>query len=162
ASRTLVCVAAAGPADAAKWVGCHLPAGAGIAWLAVNARRLVASEGALTDGPPAERDVPRFAEETGQSVIAVPLMGQDRGLRGPPVYRLDPGTWELARGATSSSGGDVLTADPVLPRGSGLEGVAATTRQPVPTADLLDDPRVVLSAEARREITASGQGAALA
>jgi signal transduction histidine kinase len=32
----------------------------------------------------------------------------------------------------------------------------------VPTADLLDDPRVVLSAEARREITASGQGAALA
>ena len=212
-SRTLVCVAAAGPADAAKWVGCHLPAGAGLAWLAVNARRLVASEGALTDGPPSERDAEPFAEETGQSVIAVPLMGQDRVLgallvgsdpervysgeeqhllavfgdqaalalrnaqlftetergrhiaerlaivarsvpqsltfselarqiadgvagllevRAAAVYRLDPDTWELMRVATSSAGGAALLADPVLARGAGLEGVAASTRQPVP------------------------------
>ncbi len=242
-SRTLVCVAAAGPADAAKWVGCHLPAGAGIAWLAVNARRLVASEGALTDGPAAERAAEPFVEEAGQSVIAVPLMGHDQVLgalmvgsdpdrvysgeeqhllavfgdqaalalrnaqlftetergrhiaerlaavaRSVPqsltftelgrqiadgvvglleahaaaVYRLDPETWALVRVAVSASGGSALHADPVLPRGAGLEGVAATTRQPVPTADLLEDPRVVLSAEARAEVTASGHGAALA
>ena len=73
-------MAAAGPADAAKWVGCHLPAGAGIAWLAVNARRLVASEGALTDGPAGDRGAEPFAEEAGQSVIAVPLMGHDQVL----------------------------------------------------------------------------------
>ena len=242
-SRTLVCVAAAGPADAAKWVGCHLPAGAGIAWLAVNARRLVASEGALTDGPAGDRDAEPFAEEAGQSVIAVPLMGHDQvlgalmvgsdpdrvysgeeqhllavfgdqaalalrnaqlftetergrhiaerlaavarsvpqsltftelgrqiadgvvGLLEVPataVYRLDPETWALVRVAVSAGGGSALHADPVLPRGAGLEGVAATTRQPVPTADLLEDPRVVLSADARAEVTASGHGAALA
>jgi PAS domain S-box-containing protein len=243
ASRTLVCVAAAGPADAAKWVGCHLPAGAGIAWLAVNARRLVASEGALTDGPALDRDAEPFTEEAGQSVIAVPLMGQDRVLgalmvggdpdrvysgeeqhllavfgdqaalalrnaqlftetergrhiaerlaavaRSVPqsltftelgrqiadgmvdlleahaaaVYRLDPETWALVRVAVSASGESGRLAAPVLPRGAGLEGVAATTRQPVPTADLLEDPRVVLSPEARQEVSASGHGAALA
>jgi PAS domain S-box-containing protein len=242
-SRTLVCVAAAGPADAAKWVGCHLPAGAGIAWLAVNARRLVASEGALTDAPSGDREAGPFAEEAGQSVIAVPLMGHDQvlgalmvgsdpdrvysgeeqhllavfgdqaalalrnaqlftetergrhiaerlaavarsvpqsltftelgrqiadgvvGLLEVPaaaVYRLDPETWELVRVAVSAGGGSALHADPVLPRGAGLEGVAATTRQPVPTADLLGDPRVVLSTDARAEVTASGHGAALA
>lgn len=242
-SRTLVCVAAAGPADAAKWIGCHLPAGAGIAWLAVNARRLVASEGALTDGPAGDRAAEPFAEEAGQSVIAVPLMGHDQvlgalmvggdpdrvysgeeqhllavfgdqaalalrnaqlftetergrhiaerlaavarsvpqsltftelgrqiadgvvGLLEVPaaaVYRLDPETWELVRVAVSAGGGSALHADPVLPRGAGLEGVAATTRQPVPTADLLEDPRVVLSTDARAEVTASGRGAALA
>jgi PAS domain S-box-containing protein len=243
ASRTLVCVAAAGPADAAKWVGCHLPAGAGIAWLAVNARRLVASEGALTDGPALDRDAEPFTEEAGQSVIAVPLMGQDRVLgalmvgsdpdrvysgeeqhllavfgdqaalalrnaqlftetergrhiaerlaavaRSVPqsltftelgrqiadgmvglleahaaaVYRLDPETWALVRVAVSARGESALHADSVLPRSAGLEGVAATTRQPVPTADLLEDPRVVLSPEARQEVSASGHGAALA
>jgi PAS domain S-box-containing protein len=243
ASRTLVCVAAAGPADAAKWVGCHLPAGAGIAWLAVNARRLVASEGALTDGPALDRDAEPFTEEAGQSVIAVPLMGQDRVLgalmvgsdpdrvysgeeqhllavfgdqaalalrnaqlftetergrhiaerlaavaRSVPqsltftelgrqiadgmvglleahaaaVYRLDPEKWALVRVAVSARGESALHADSVLPRSAGLEGVAATTRQPVPTADLLEDPRVVLSPEARQEVSASGHGAALA
>jgi PAS domain S-box-containing protein len=243
ASRTMVCVAAAGPADAAKWVGCHLPAGAGIAWLAVNARRLVASEGALTDGPALDRDAEPFTEEAGQSVIAVPLMGQDRVLgalmvggdpdrvysgeeqhllavfgdqaalalrnaqlftetergrhiaerlaavaRSVPqsltftelgrqiadgmvglleahaaaVYRLDPETWTLVRVAVSASGESGPHADPILPRGAGLEGVAATTQQPVPTADLLEDPRVVLSPEARQEVSASGHGAALA
>jgi PAS domain S-box-containing protein len=243
ASRTMVCVAAAGPADAAKWVGCHLPAGAGIAWLAVNARRLVGSEGALTDGPALDRDAEPFTEEVGQSVIAVPLMGQDRVLgalmvgsdpdrvysgeeqhllavfgdqaalalrnaqlftetergrhvaerlaavaRSVPqlltftelgrqiadgivglleahaaaVYRLDPETWALVRVAASASGASTLHADPVLPRGAGLVGVAAATRQPVPTADLLEDPRVVLSPEARQEVSASGHGAALA
>lgn len=243
ASRTMVCVAAAGPADAAKWVGCHLPAGAGIAWLAVSARRLVASEGALTDGPALDRDAEPFTEEAGQSVIAVPLMGQDRVLgalmvggdpdrvysgeeqhllavfgdqaalalrnaqlftetergrhiaerlaavaRSVPqsltftelgrqiadgmvglleahaaaVYRLDPETWALVRVAVSASGGSALHGDPILPRGAGLEGVAATTRQPVPTADLLEDPRVVLSPEARQAVSASGDGAALA
>jgi PAS domain S-box-containing protein len=242
-SRTLVCVAAAGPADAAKWVGCYLPAGAGIAWLAVDARRLVASEGALTDGPALDRDAAPFTEEAGQSVIAVPLMGQDRVLgalmvgsdldrvysgeeqhllamfgdqaalalrnaqlftetergrhiaerlravaRSVPqsltftelgrqiadgmvglleahtaaVYRLDPETWALVRVAVSAGGESGLHADPVLPRGAGLEGVAATTRQPVPTADLLEDPRVVPSPEARQEVSASGHGAALA
>jgi len=243
ASRTMVCVAAAGPADAAKWVGCHLPAGAGIAWLAVNARRLVASEGALTDGPALDRDAEPFPEEAGQSVIAVPLMGQDRVLgalmvgsdpdrvysgeeqhllavfgdqaalalrnaqlftetergrhiaerlatvaRSVPqsltftelgrqiadgvvglleahaaaVYRLDPETWALVRVAVSASGASALHAEPVLPRGAGLVGVAAATRQPVPTADLLEDPRVVLSPEARQEVSASGHRAALA
>jgi len=82
--------------------------------------------------------------------------------RAAAVYRLDPETWELVRVATSSTGGAALLADPVLPRGAGLEGVAATTRQPAPTADLLEDPRVVLSPEAQREVTASGHGAALA
>jgi PAS domain S-box-containing protein len=243
ASRTMVCVAAAGPADAAKWVGCHLPAGAGIAWLAVNARRLVASEGALTDGPALDRDAEPFPEEAGQSVIAVPLMGQDRVLgalmvgsdpdrvysgeeqhllavfgdqaalalrnaqlftetergrhiaerlatvaRSVPqsltftelgrqiadgvvglleahvaaVYRLDPETWALVRVAVSASGASALHAEPVLPRGAGLVGVAAATRQPVPTADLLEDPRVVLSPEARQEVSASGHRATLA
>ena len=243
ASRTMVCVAAAGPADAAKWVGCHLPAGAGIAWLAVNARRLVASEGALTDGPALDRHPEPLTEEAGQSVIAVPLMGQDRVLgalmvggdpdrvysgeeqhllavfgdqaalalrnaqlftetergrhiaerlatvaRSVPqsltftelgrriadgmvglleahaaaVYRLDPETWALVRVAVSASEESALHGDPILPRGAGLEGVAATTRQPAPTADLLEEPRVVLSPEARQEVSASGLGAALA
>jgi PAS domain S-box-containing protein len=243
ASRMMVCVAAAGPADAAKWVGCHLPAGAGIAWLAVSARRLVASEGALTDGPALDREAEPFAEEGGQSVIAVPLMGQDRVLgalmvggdpgrvysaeeqhllavfgdqaalalrnaqlftetergrhiaerlaavarsvpqsltftelgrqiadgvaglleaRSTAVYRLDPETWKLVRVAVSSSGEPALHADPVPPREAGLEGVAVTTRQPVPAANLLEDPRVVLGPEALRGVSASGHAAALA
>jgi PAS domain S-box-containing protein len=243
ASRMMVCVAAAGPADAAKWVGCHLPAGAGIAWLAVSARRLVASEGALTDGPAPDREAEPFAEEGGQSVIAVPLMGQDRVLgalmvggdpgrvysaeeqhllavfgdqaalalrnaqlftetergrhiaerlaavarsvpqsltftelgrqiadgvaglleaRSTAVYRLDPETWALVRVAVSSSGEPALHADPVPPGAAGLEGVAVTTRQPVPTANLLEDSRVVLGPEARRDVSASGHAAALA
>ena len=242
-SRTLVCVAAAGPADAAKWVGCHLPAGAGIAWLAVNARHMVASEGATVDGPLAERAHESFVEESGQSVIAVPLMGQERVLgalmvgsdpdrvysaeeqhllavfgdqaalalrnaqlftetergryiaerlaavsrsvphsltfaelgrqiadgiaglldaRGAAVYRLDPETWDLARIAVSSGRDASLRADPVLPRGAGIEGVAAATRQPVPTGDLLEDPRVVLSPEERQRVSTSGCAAALA
>lgn len=242
-SRTLVCVAAAGPADAAKWVGCHLPAGAGIAWLAVNARHMVASEGATEDGPLGERAHEPFVEESGQSVIAVPLMGQERVLgalmvgsdadrvytaeeqhllavfgdqaalalrnaqlftetergryiaerlaavarsvphsltfaalgrqiadgiaglldaRAAAVYRLNPETWELARVATSSGPGAASGADVTLPRGAGIEGVAAATRQPVPTGDLLADPRVALSPEARREVAATGCGAALA
>jgi PAS domain S-box-containing protein len=242
-SRTLVCVAAAGPADAAKWVGCHLPAGAGIAWLAVNARHMVASEDATVDGPLAERAHESFVEESGQSVIAVPLMGQERVLgalmvgsdpdrvysaeeqhllavfgdqaalalrnaqlftetergryiaerlaavsrsvphsltfaelgrqiadgiaglldaRGAAVYRLDPETWDLARIAVSSGRDASLRADPVLPRGAGIEGVAAATRQPVPTGDLLEDPRVVLSPEERQRVSTSGCAAALA
>jgi signal transduction histidine kinase len=78
------------------------------------------------------------------------------------VYRLDPETWTLVRVAVSASGESGPHADPILPRGAGLEGVAATTQQPVPTADLLEDPRVVLSPEARQEVSASGHGAALA
>ncbi len=82
--------------------------------------------------------------------------------RGAVVYRLDPETWELARVATSSGTAGALRADLTLPRGAGIEGVAAATRQPVPTADLLEDPRVVLSPQGQQELRASGWGAALA
>jgi signal transduction histidine kinase len=40
--------------------------------------------------------------------------------------------------------------------------VAAATRQPVPTGDLLEDPRVVLSPEERQRVSTSGCAAALA
>jgi signal transduction histidine kinase len=82
--------------------------------------------------------------------------------RGAVVYRLDPETWELARVATSSGTAAALRADLTLPRGAGIEGVAAAIRQPVATADLLEDPRVVLSPQGRQELSASGWGAALA
>ena len=242
ASRRLVCVAAAGPDEPAKWVGSHLPAGVGIAWRAVTEGRLVASAGVLADAPGGMHDETR-PEEGGQSMIAVPLTSRDRVLgalvlgggsdraystdeqhllsvfgdqaaltlrnaqlfseterarriaerlaaatrsvpqsvtvieigrqiadsltgllrgRSAIVYRLDPGTWSLVLVAASRSGATAGRADAVLARGAGLEGVAAATRQPVVTADLLGDPRVGLSPASRRDLTESGDRAALA
>ena len=82
--------------------------------------------------------------------------------RAAVVYRLDPESWNLVRVAAGGADGALLRADALQPHGAGLEGVAATTRQPVVTADLLADPRVTLSAEAREEIGRNGGAAALA
>jgi PAS domain S-box-containing protein len=239
-SRTLVCLAAAGPDEPAQWVGTHLPAGVGIAWRAVSEERVVASAGVLAD-PAAAPAGP--AEESGQSVIAVPLMAGGRVLgallvggapdrtysadeqqllslfgdqaalalhnaqrftetergrriaervaavtrsvpqsvtltelarriaeglcgllhaRTAVVYRLEPASWSLVRIAAGGEHEPPLGTDAVLPRGAGLEGVAASTRQPVVTADLLGDPRVTLSAGARAEVEQSAAGAGLA
>jgi len=106
----------------------------------------------------AARSVPQSVTltEIGQQ-IADSLTGLVRG-RAAIVYRLDPATWNLVR--VAASGETTPPADVVLPRGFGLESVAASTRQPVVTADLFGDPRVTLPPEARRD--GSEAGAALA
>ena len=57
------------------------------------------------------------------------------------VYRLDPASWSLERVAASPAGEGRSSPDAALPLGSGFAGVAASTRQPVVTADVLAETR---------------------
>lgn len=66
------------------------------------------------------------------------------------------------RGIAKSGDINIDASDLVLPRGVGVTGRAMATGQPVSSADVLNDPRVVLPERIRAGVLASGQRALLA
>jgi PAS domain S-box-containing protein len=77
--------------------------------------------------------------------------------RGAAVYRTagEPGDLEVLAAAGDADG--IL-----VPRGTGVAGLAAAGRATVVTADVVDDPRITLGASARIRVEQSGRRAALA
>jgi len=79
------------------------------------------------------------------------------------LYRLDPLTEELEALATSgTSVGAQLMRGIVMPPGVGTVGLAARERQDVVSADVLADPRVLVTPEFRARVEAAGYRAVLA
>src|SRR6185369_5207622 len=73
------------------------------------------------------------------------------------LYRLDPLTEELEALATSgTSVGAQLMRGIVMPPGVGTVGLAARERQDVVSADVLADPRVLVTPEFRARVEAAG------
>ncbi|MBI1734737.1 MAG: GAF domain-containing protein [Candidatus Rokubacteria bacterium] len=83
------------------------------------------------------------------------------GTRASAVYRLDPESGDLMALAISGSAALALPRGMVFPRGTGMVALAVRERQPVMTSDVLDDPRVTLSADARARIVDAGYAAVL-
>jgi signal transduction histidine kinase len=76
------------------------------------------------------------------------------------VYRLDPGSGDLVSLAVDGDGhGDAAT---VLPRGSGICGVAVEERDVIVSADILSDARIALSPALRERVADGGYPAMLA
>jgi signal transduction histidine kinase/CheY-like chemotaxis protein len=68
------------------------------------------------------------------------------------VFRLDPESGGLVLMVGGGPRGTTLSRDALLPHGTGLVGLAVSSRQPVVTADLLDDPRLVYPPDVRERI----------
>ena len=68
------------------------------------------------------------------------------------VFRLDPESGGLVLMVGGGPRGTTLSRDALLPHGSGLVGLAVNSRQPVVTADLLADPRLVYPPDVRERI----------
>ncbi|HKW95995.1 MAG TPA: GAF domain-containing protein [Methylomirabilota bacterium] len=79
------------------------------------------------------------------------------------IYRLDPESEDLVALAIS---GAAVAVDSirgaVVPAGIGAAGVAVRDRQGLVTADVLDDPRILLTPEFRAQVEAGGFRAVLA
>jgi len=87
-----------------------------------------------------------MAQEIADAVRA--LMGtQTAGL-----YRLDPDSGDIIAVATAGDIGPTEGRVVGFPRGTGVASVAARERRPVITANLLDDPRIVLPPDVRSRI----------
>ncbi len=63
------------------------------------------------------------------------------------VYRVDPASGDLVSVAFRSEANGDSRKGRVIPRGTGVAGAAARERRPVVTADLLNDPRIVLASD---------------
>ena len=68
------------------------------------------------------------------------------------VFRLDPESGGLVLMVGGGPRGTTLSRDALLPHGTGLVGLAVSSRQPVVTDDLLDDPRLVYPPDVRERI----------
>jgi GAF domain-containing protein len=68
------------------------------------------------------------------------------------LYRLDADSGDIVAVATSGDVGPTQERVIVFPRGTGVASLAARERRAVITANLLDDPRITLSAEVRARI----------
>ncbi len=84
------------------------------------------------------------------------------GGRVSALFRLEPGSGDLVALAVSGDVGPIGDQPLVLPSGTGLAALALCERRPVVTPDLLSDPRVVLTPEARTRIEQAPFRAALA
>jgi signal transduction histidine kinase len=82
--------------------------------------------------------------------------------RSSAVYRLDPGSADLVAIAVSGAVGPTFGKHVVLPRGTGLEAIAVRESRPMVTPDILHDPQVVLTPEARARIEMTDDRAVLA
>jgi signal transduction histidine kinase/CheY-like chemotaxis protein len=78
------------------------------------------------------------------------------------VFRLDPESGGLVLMVGGGPRGTTLSRDALLPHGTGLVGLAVSSRQPVVTADLLDDPRLVYPPDVRERIEGGRHRAGLA
>ncbi|MFQ5829716.1 MAG: PAS domain S-box protein, partial [Candidatus Methylomirabilia bacterium] len=98
--------------------------------------------------------------EVGQRVV-----GSVRGLLGiqmSVLYRLDLESEDLVALASSGAAKPSFEWDLTLPRGAGLSGLAVRERQPVATPDILTDPRVEYTPDARSHLGRATYRAALA
>ncbi|MBI2219111.1 MAG: GAF domain-containing protein [Candidatus Rokubacteria bacterium] len=77
------------------------------------------------------------------------------------LFRLEPDTGDLVSIALAGSAAPALGPRLVFPRGTGVSGIAVASHQPVVTADILDDPRVVLTPDLRSRIEQAGYSAVL-
>ncbi|MBI2017230.1 MAG: GAF domain-containing protein, partial [Candidatus Rokubacteria bacterium] len=84
------------------------------------------------------------------------------GTQSAALYRRDPESGDLVGLAGSGDAGPAFRPGIVMPRGSGMVGLAVRERGPVFTADLLSDPRVRLPADVRERIEAAPYRAVLA
>jgi len=78
------------------------------------------------------------------------------------VYRLDDQTGDLVVMATSTGSSTTFEWALVLPRGTGVAGLAVEAKAPVATADVLSDPRVMFAPAAREYVQRSDYRAVLA
>jgi GAF domain-containing protein len=84
------------------------------------------------------------------------------GARSSCLYRFDPVSGALVAFAASREAGPSYQSEPVLPRGTGIAGLAVTHRRPVASADVLADSRITYTDEARARIEGEPRCARLA
>ena len=84
------------------------------------------------------------------------------GARSSCLYRFDPASGTLVAFAASREPGPAYQWEPVLPSGTGIAGVAIGERCPVASADVLNDPRITYTAEARARLEREPRCALLA
>ncbi len=85
-------------------------------------------------------------------VIGQRIADTVRGLlrvQGSVLYRLEPASGDLVAVAVSGDVGPTMAPGTVLAQGTGLAGLAARERQPTVSDNVLTDPRVAFTAEAR-------------
>jgi signal transduction histidine kinase/ActR/RegA family two-component response regulator len=78
------------------------------------------------------------------------------------VFRLDPDAGGLVLIAGGGPRGTTLSRDTVVPRGTGLVGLAVNSREAVVSANLLDDPRVAYPPDMRARVEAGRHRVGLA
>ncbi|MBI4013342.1 MAG: GAF domain-containing protein [Candidatus Rokubacteria bacterium] len=86
------------------------------------------------------------AQRIADSVLAL-LSPQHAGL-----YRVEPDSIDLVLLALAGDAGPAIVPGLVMPRGTGVVGLAVRERRPVVTSDLLADPRITLAPENRARI----------
>jgi GAF domain-containing protein/CheY-like chemotaxis protein len=83
------------------------------------------------------------------------------GVAGAGLFRLDRDTGDLVAVALAGSAASSLAPSLVFARDAGIAGLALASRQPIATADILDDPRVTLPPDVRAHIQRAGLPAVL-
>jgi PAS domain S-box-containing protein len=101
-------------------------------------------------------DVQVVAQRIAESVLSL------LGVLSSAVYRIDPESGGLVTVATAQRPGSTFRWAPVLPRGTGVAGLAVAGRAPVTTPDALADPRLSFSPETRASLEGSDYRAVLA
>jgi len=84
------------------------------------------------------------------------------GVQHAALYRLDGATGDLVTLVAARLDMPAFGQNFILPRGTGVAGLAVDTRRPVTTPDLLTDPSIVLTPDARARIGQAGYRAVLA
>jgi GAF domain-containing protein len=74
------------------------------------------------------------------------------GARSSCLYRFDPASGALVAFAASREPGPSYQWEPVLPRGTGIAGLAVSQRRTIASADVLADSRITYTDEARARI----------
>src|SRR6185503_6473920 len=70
------------------------------------------------------------------------------------LFRLDPDSGQLVLAAGGGPSGSTPNRNVVVPRGTGLVGLAIQSREAVLSTDLLGDPRLVYPPEMRARVEA--------
>jgi GAF domain-containing protein/ActR/RegA family two-component response regulator len=84
------------------------------------------------------------------------------GAQSSTLYRLEPDSGDLRLLTSSGNRGPSRAGHELLPRGTGITGLAVAERGPVVTANVLTDPRITFTAEARERVEQAPYRAALA
>jgi GAF domain-containing protein/CheY-like chemotaxis protein len=101
-------------------------------------------------------DFDRVAQRVADSVCAL------LGARSSCLYRVDTASGGLVAVTASTDSGAAFYWTGALPEGTGIAGLAVRERRPVASADVLADPRVVYTPEARARVAAETHRALLA